>query len=153
MVVKVPKQAQTLAQVTPLLKICLIQRLSEEKSLAFLEKHGIKMAHTTYYRYKKEYADTIGDRFIDLMRNDWAEEHLLVLDAVKELEKRYWELYHECDNPIDAKHILDSLRQLQGEKLMIYNDTPFLTKMKEIFESRIKSLPEPKRRELKKSET
>lgn len=154
MVVKIPKQTQVLAQIEPLLKICLIQRLSEEKALEYLEKHGCKLSHTQYYRLKKEYSEKTGDRFISLIRNEWAEEHLLVLDVMKGLEEKYWELLSECENVMDAKHILDSIRQLQGEKLMIYNETPLLGRMKEILEERVKELNDkPKRLELKKSET
>lgn len=152
---KVSKQAQTLIQIQPILKICLIQRLSEVKALELFEKYGIKISHATYYKYIKQYRDTIGDRFITLMRYNWAEEHLLVLDIMKEVEAKYWECYYECDNPIDAKHILDSVRAMQGEKLMIYNDSAFLNRMKEIFEERLKEVQEGKipRLELNKSET
>ncbi len=143
-----------MTEITPLIKVCLIERLPEDRALAFLEKNGAKMSASTYYRYKKEYENTIGDRFLNLMRTEWAEEHLLVLDIIKRLEGKYWAILKDCDNPMDAKHILDSIRATQGEKLMIYNDTPFLTKMREIFEQKLKELPEPKKKkELKKSET
>lgn len=146
-----------MAEITPLLKVCLIQRLTEKNALQFLEKHGVKISGKTYERYKKSYSENTGNRFIELVRNEWAEEHLLVLDVMKELESKYWELYHECDNPMDAKSILDSLRALQGEKLLIYNETPMIGRMKEILEERVKALtinpPKTKRLELKKSET
>lgn len=144
---KLSKQAQTLTEISPILKVCLIHRLSETDSLKLFEDNGIKMSASSLYRYKKEYNESAGNRYIDLVRHEWAEEHLLVLDTIKELERCYWELFEECDEKMDAKHVLDSIRALQGEKIMIYNETPMLSRMKEIMEEKIRELT--KRPELK----
>jgi hypothetical protein len=145
---KLSKQAQTLIEVSPLLKICLIQRLSDKDSIEFLNKNGFKMSPATYQRYKHEYNQGTNRRFLEIARNEWANEHLLVLDKLKYIENQYWELYKEsAETPMVGKSILDSIRTLQIDLLIIYNETPMIAKVKETLDARLNML------ELKKIET
>jgi hypothetical protein len=144
---KLSKQAQTLIEVSPLLKICLIQRLTDKDAMVFLDKNGFKMSHATYQRYKHEYNSGTNRRFLEIARNEWANEHLLVLDKLKYIENQYWELYAEAETPMEGKNILDSIRTLQVDLLIIYNETPMIAKVKETLEAKINML------ELKKIET
>lgn len=144
---KLSKKAQTLIEVSPLLKICLIQRLSDKDSIEFLDKNGFKMSPATYQRYKREYNSGTNRRFLEIARNEWANEHLLVLDKLKYIESQYWELYAEAETPMEGKNILDSIRTLQVDLLTIYNETPMIAKVKETLEAKINML------ELKKIET
>lgn len=144
---KLSKKAQTLIEVSPLLKICLIQRLSDKDSIEFLDKNGFKMSPATYQRYKQEYNSGTNRRFLEIARNEWANEHLLVLDKLKYIENQYWELYAEAETPMEGKNILDSIRTLQVDLLIIYNETPMIAKVKETLEAKINML------ELKKIET
>ena len=137
---KVTKQAQTLAEIAPLLKVINIQRLTEREAVEFLEKEGHPMSARTYMRYKKEYETGTAKRFLELARNEWANEHLLVLDKLKLIEKKYWELFQEAETATEGKNILDSLRATQDQILLIYNETPMIQKMKESLDAKISSL-------------
>jgi hypothetical protein len=137
---KVTKQAQVLAEIAPLLKVINIQRLTEREALEFLEKEGHSMSARTYARYKKEYETGTAKRFLELARNEWANEHLLVLDKLKLIEKKYWELFSEAETATEGKNILDSLRATQDQILLIYNETPMIQKMKESLDAKMSSL-------------
>ena len=137
---KVTKQAQVLANISPLLKIINIQRLSEKEALMFLAREGHTMSARSYERYKKEYETGTTKRFLELARNEWANEHLLVLDKLKLIEKKYWELFQEAETATEGKNILDSLRATQDQILLIYNETPMIQKMKESLDAKISSL-------------
>jgi len=136
----VTKQAQVLAEIAPLLKVINIQRLTEREAVEFLEKEGHPMSARTYMRYKKEYETGTAKRFLELARNEWANEHLLVLDKLKLIEKKYWELFQEAETATEGKNILDSLRATQDQILLIYNETPMIQKMKESLDAKISSL-------------
>lgn len=137
---KSSKQAQVLSQISPLLKIISIQRLTEKEAVMFLAREGHQMSVSTYKRYKKEYETGTAKRFIELARNEWANEHLLVLDKLKLIEKKYWELFNEAETPTEGKNILDSLRATQDQILLIYNETPMIQKMKESLDSKMAML-------------
>ena len=137
---KSSKQAQVLNQISPLLKIINIQRLSEKEALMFLAREGHTMSARSYERYKKEYETGTTKRFLELARNEWANEHLLVLDKLKHIEKKYWELFEEADSPTEGKNILDSLRATQEQILIVYNETPMISKIKESLDAKLASI-------------
>lgn len=89
---------------------------------------------------KNRYEQDIGNRFIEIARCEWTDEHLLVIDKYKEIEHQYWKLFHECDVLMDAKHILDSIRVLQAYVLTVYNEVPMIQKIKEILDAQIKKI-------------
>ena len=127
-------------EISPFLKIINIQRLTEREALEFLEKEGHPMSSATYQRYKKEHESGTTTRFLQLARNEWANEHLLVLDKLKLIEKKYWELFHEAETATEGKNILDSLRATQDQILLIYNETPMIQKMKESLDAKLANM-------------
>jgi len=94
-----------------------------------------------FFEWKKIYEEDIGNRFIEIARCEWADEHLLVIDKYKEMERQYWKLFDEAETPTEGKNILDSLRALQENILLIYNETPMIQKMKEVLDSRLNQIP------------
>ena len=134
------KQAQVLAEISPLLKVINIQRLTEKEALEFLGKENYPMSARTYMRYKKEFETGTAKRFLELARNEWANEHLLALDKLKLIEKKYWELFNEAETATEGKNILDSLRATQDQILLIYNETPMIQKMKESLDAKLANM-------------
>ena len=124
----------------PLLKVCLIQRLSTIDSLKLLEEHGFKMSDRKFYSLKKEYNSGTTKRFLEIAKTEWANEHLLILDKLKDIEKRYYELFEDCETATEAKNVLDSLRALQQDITLFYNETPLIAKMKETLEAKLEGL-------------
>ena len=127
-------------EISPFLKIINIQRLTEREALEFLEREGHNMSSATYQRYKKEYETGTTKRFLELARSEWANEHLLVLDKLKLIEKKYWELFTEAETATEGKNILDSLRATQDQILLIYNETPMIQKMKESLDAKLANI-------------
>jgi hypothetical protein len=79
----------------------------------------------------------VGNRFLEIARTEYVEEHILVLDKYKEIERQYWKLFEECESVTEAKGILDSLRATQDNILLIYNEIPMIKKMKESIDSQL----------------
>jgi len=140
MAAKLSKRTKDVAEFAPLIKLCLIQRLSTEECLELFEKNGHKISERTWFRLKKEYNQGTNARFLEIAKSEWAEEHLLIIDKFKEIEAKYWQLFHECDGPVEGKHILDSLRATQEQITLFYNETPLIAKMKDILESKLEEL-------------
>ncbi len=138
--VKLSKQAQEVLEYSPLIKVALIQRLKEEDILSLFAKNNIKMNPSKWYALKKAYNEGTNQRFIDLAKHEWADEHILILDIFKEIETKYWELFGEAESVLEGKGVLDSLRALQTEKTLFYNETPLIAKMKDTLESKLEGL-------------
>jgi len=140
----VSKLAQECALLSPIIKVILIQRLSEEDALNLLGKHGHKMSARKFYSLKKEYNQGTTNRFLQIAKSEWADEHLLIIDKIRLIEKKYWELYNECEEPRDAKAILDSIRATQEQLTLFYNETPLMQKTKEVLEAKLEELTNAK---------
>lgn len=136
----ISKMAQDVIEYSSLIKVCLIQRLTTRQSIELFEKHGIKIAESKWYGLKKEYNDGATARFLEIAKTEWANEHLLILDKLKDIEARYYALFDDCETVTEAKNLLDSLRALQQDITLFYNETPLIAKMKEALEAKLEAL-------------
>jgi hypothetical protein len=135
------KKAQTLSDIAPYIKAALIHRWTDEKATeAITQATGHEMSTRTYQRYKKEYNEGNTQRFLDIANSEWASEHLLVIDIIKEIEAQYWEIYKDAETATEAKNILDSISRIQEQKVLMYNETPMIAKMKETLEAKLEEL-------------
>jgi hypothetical protein len=110
---EIQNHSKEIGLIFPLIKICKIHRLTTKESIEYCHKNNWKCSRSSFFEWKNRYEQDIGNRFIEIARYEWVDENLLVIDKYKEIERQYWKLFNECDNPMDAKHILDSLRALQ----------------------------------------
>ena len=58
----------------------------------------------------------------------------------KHIEKKYWELFTEAETPTEGKNILDSLRATQDQILIVYNETPMISKIKESLDAKLANM-------------
>jgi len=137
---KSTKQEQTLSDIAPVIKLALIQRLTDEDATELLDKHGHSMSVRTYQRYKKEYKGGTTARFLEIAKCDWANSHLTIIDTLDKTLEKYWQLFDEAENPTEAKHILDSIRAAQHDLALFYNETPLVEKVKQTLETRLEAL-------------
>jgi hypothetical protein len=142
---KSTKQERTLSDVAPIIKLALVQRLTDEDAHELLAKHGYEMSLRTYQRYKKEYKDGTTARFLEIAKCEWANEHLTIIDTIAKTIQEYWRLYEEAENPTEAKHILDSIRASQHDLTLFYNETPLMEKIKQALESKLEDLQNAKK--------
>ena len=54
--------------------------------------------------------------------------------------EKYWELFEEAETPTEGKNILDSLRATQEQILIVYNETPMISKIKESLDAKLASI-------------
>ena len=137
---KVQNYSKEIGLIFPLIKNCKIHRLTTKESIEYCHKNNWKCSKSSFFEWKKRYEENIANRFLEIARCEWADAHLLVIDKYKEIERQYWKLFHECENPMDAKHILDSIRALQVDMVTIYNEVPMLQKVKEVLDAQIKKI-------------
>ena len=137
---KVQNQEQKLGLIFPLIRNCKIFRLDTKESLEYCNKNNWKCSRSSFFEWKRKYENDHGNRFLQIARSEFIDEHLLIIDKYKEIERQYWKLYYEAESPMDAKHILDSIRATQENLIMIYNETPLIQRVKDAFDSRLKKL-------------
>lgn len=137
---KLSKQAQNVIEYGPLIKLCLIQRLSTEECIDVFHKNGHKISEATWYRLKKEYNEGTNARFIEIARSEWADEHLLIIDKIKLIENKLWEIYNNTEEEGVELKALDQLSKLQDQLTLFYNETPLMAKMKETLEAKLEEL-------------
>ena len=137
---KVQNHSKEIGLIFPLIKICKIHRLTTNESIEYCHKNNWKCSRSSFFEWKNKYEQNSGNRFLELARYEWVDENLLVIDKHKEIERQYWKLFHECDSPMDAKHILDSLRALQSDIVIVYNEVPILQRMKEVLDAQIRKI-------------
>jgi hypothetical protein len=138
---KVQNQSPKSGLIFPLIRNCKIHRLTTKESLEYCHKNNWKCSKSSFFEWKNNYEQDSGNRFIEMARCEWADEHLLVIDKYKEIERQYWKLFDEAETTREGKNILDSLRALQENILLIYNETPMIQKMKETLDSRVQQIP------------
>jgi len=141
---KLSKRAQDVIDFGPLIKLCLIQRLTTHQCLALFEQNGHDISEATWFRLKKEYNEGTNARFLEIAKHEWADEHLLIIDKFKWIEAKYHEILKECQEPRDFKAVMDSIRATQEQIALFYNDTPLMSKMKETLEAKLKELQDAK---------
>lgn len=131
------KREHILSDIAPLIKLALVQKLTDEEATELIGKHGINMNIRTYQRYKAEYKGGTTTRFLQIAKCDWANEHLTIIDTISKTIQEYWRLYKEAESPTEAKHILDSIRASQHDLALFYNETPLMAKIKETLEAKL----------------
>lgn len=133
-------QSQKHGLIFSLIRSCKIHRLTTKESLEFCHKNNWKCSKSSYFDWKNRYEQDVGNRFLEIARTEWADEHLLVVDKYKEIERQYWKLFEESESVTEAKGILDSLRATQEQILLIYNEVPLIQKVKQAMDSQLSSL-------------
>jgi hypothetical protein len=136
----IQNQSQKSGLIFSLIRSCNIHRLTTEESLEFCHKNNWKCSKSSYFDWKNKYEQDVGNRFLEIARSEYVEEHLLVLDKYKEIERQYWKLFEESESVTEAKGILDSLRATQEQILLIYNEVPLIQKVKQAMDSKLSSL-------------
>ena len=149
---KTTKQAQVVADFFPWIKLCLIYRLTDEKAVQFLKDEAKldEISVRTYQRYKAEYNKGSTKRFLEIASSEWANEHVLVIDKIKHIEEKYWEIFTNTPEENIALKSLDSLRALQDQLILIYNETPMIQKVKEALEDKLLKIDEAQKKLEKK---
>ena len=115
-------------------------RLDVEKSVKLCNENNWKCTVRLFLKWSEKYEKNTGDKLAEIAKKDSAEYILESIDTCKEEQRLLWESLPDAESVMDSKKILDSLRGLNGELLMLYNDAALLKKMRETVDAEIQKL-------------
>jgi len=129
---KVTKHAAKMALVYPFIKQAKIYRLSIKQSVELLEEHNIDISERQYKRWKKEFEENIHPKFLKIARVDYGDEHINLLETLKETQKMYWEQFkkYEKTEPVAALKALDGVRSATRDIVMMYDLIPIVQEVR-----------------------
>ena len=135
-----PSKIRKIKRIFSLIEKCKMFRLDVEKSVKLCNENNWKCTRRLFLKWSEKYETNTGDKLAEITKKDSAEYILESIDKCKEEQRLLWESLPDAESVMDAKRILDSLRGLNGELLMLYNDAALLKKMRETVDAKIQEL-------------
>ena len=106
--VEIPEQTQTL------IKNCMIQRLTTDESLDYLEKNNVKISERTFRRYKSKIL-----QIKNSLRDYWLEniqiERFTQVETKKTVLEQLWKLLNNTTKPSEKLAILKAIEKTSDE--------------------------------------
>ena len=106
--VEIPEQTQTL------IKNCMIQRLTTDESLDYLEKNNVKISERTFRRYKSEILE-IQNALEVYSWGHIQEEQIQKMETKRTILKESWKLYQNTTKPSEKLAILKAIEKTSDE--------------------------------------
>ena len=97
-----------------LLKNCMIQRLTTDESLDYLEKNNVKISERTFRRYKSEILE-IQNALEVYSWGHIQEEQIQKMETKRTILKESWKLYQNTTKPSEKLAILKSIEKTSDE--------------------------------------
>ena len=135
-----PCKIRKIKRIFSLIEKCKMLRLDVEKSVKLCNENNWKCTVRLFLKWSEKYEKNTGDKLAEIAKKDSAEYILESIDTCKEEQRLLWESLPDAESVMDSKKILDSLRGLNGELLMLYNDAALLKKMRETVDAEIQKL-------------
>lgn len=104
-------------QVISIMSLCFALRLTEKETTGKLAEEGFKFSKQTFYNIKKKLKNDLVDRVNDAYSFEILQEHFLAITAIKEGQRRLWELADKEQDPYKSAEIITQA----------INSYPFLT--------------------------
>jgi hypothetical protein len=92
-------------------------RLTEKETISKLAEEGYNFSRQTFYKIKKKLQNNLVDRVNDAYSFEILQEHFLAITAIKEGQRRLWELAEEETDPVKKGDLITQA----------INTYPFLT--------------------------
>ena len=106
--VEIPEQTQTL------IKNCMIQRLTTDESLDYLEKNNVKISERTFRRYKSEILE-IQNALEVYSWGHIQEEQIQKMETKQTILKESWKLYQNSTKTSEKLAILKAIEKTSDE--------------------------------------
>ena len=97
-----------------LVKNCMIQRLTTDESLDYLEKNNVKISERTFRRYKSEILE-IQNALEVYSWGHIQEEQIQKMETKRTILKESWKLYQNTTKPSEKLAILKSIEKTSDE--------------------------------------
>lgn len=104
-------------QVMSIMSLCFALRLTEKETIGKLADEGYNFSRQTFYKIKKKLKNNLVDRVNDAYSFEILEEHFLAITAIKEGQRRLWELSDKEKDPMKKGELITQA----------INTYPFLT--------------------------
>ena len=106
--VEIPEHTQTL------IKTCMIQRLTTDESLDYLEKNNVKISERTFRRYKSEILE-IQNALEVYSWGHIQEEQIQKMETKQTILKESWKLYQNSTKTSEKLAILKAIEKTSDE--------------------------------------
>ena len=97
-----------------LIKNCMIQRLTTDESLNYLEKNNVKISERTFRRYKSEVLE-IQNALEVYSWGHIQEEQIQKMETKQTILKESWKLYQSATKPSEKIAILKAIEKTSDE--------------------------------------
>jgi len=85
--------------IRPFIIQCMLMKLSEKESLAYLKDKGFEISFQHFYRLKKSIQQSRFDRLSLIAKSQFVDQHLVRIDQLELINSEMWTLYrNEKDN-------------------------------------------------------
>ena len=105
------------SQVISIMSLCFALRLTENETIGKLAEEGYNFSRQTFYKIKRKLKNNLVDRVNDAYSFEILQEHFLAITAIKEGQRRLWELSDKEKDPYKQAEIITQA----------INSYPFLT--------------------------
>jgi hypothetical protein len=93
-------------QVISIMSLCFGLRLTEKETLGKLAEEGYNFSRQTFYKIKRKLKTNLVDRVNDAYSFEILQEHFLAITAIKEGQRRLWELADKEQDPYKQAEII-----------------------------------------------
>jgi hypothetical protein len=99
------------------MSLSMALRFTEKEAISRLAEEGYNISRQTFYKIKKKLKNNLVDRVNDAYSFEMLQEHFLAITAIKEGQRRLWELADKEKDPYKQAEIITQA----------LNSYPFLT--------------------------
>ena len=97
-----------------LVKNCMIQRLTTDESLDYLEKNNVKISERTFRRYKSKILE-IRNKLEAYSWDIIQEEQIHKMETKRTIQKEQWKVYQSATKPSEQLAILKAIEKTSNE--------------------------------------
>lgn len=108
------KREQNKAELEQLILRCIVMKLTEKESLAYIKENHKVIESTRYYEIKKSLNDKIiSEGYKITSKNGLFEQHMMRIHTLETIEAEQWKKYKEEPKPFLQSAILERIQNLQ----------------------------------------
>jgi Leucine-rich repeat (LRR) protein len=110
---------------------CMIQRLTPDESLQFLESKGFKMSKLKLSRIKRYIRESTQDRLDFITSLEYATSHIDAIDTIKTINDRLWEISKEKKGSKEEIKALELIPNNVKILVELYDSNPIVASISE----------------------
>ena len=127
-------------KIKELVRNCKVLRYTTEESLEYLKDNGCEISERTLRRIKKEMNSELSDRLLEIIKTEYSDELLRTFDALKKIQKEYWNLLEQNPTITEKIRIFDAIYKTQESIAHLYTNAENLRKFQRGLDARFEEL-------------